>query len=117
MIIILASALSGIISAMGIGGGVILIPVLTSFFDIGQKSAQYINLLYFVPVALCALAVHAKNKCLCYKVALFVGIGGIAGALVGSSLAVNMSVGLLRRLFGIFLLIVGIYQFKTSYKT
>lgn len=111
-----AAALSGVISAMGIGGGVILIPVLTSFFGIGQKSAQYINLLYFIPVALCALAVHAKNKRLSYKTALFMGIGGVFGAIAGSSLAVNMSVGLLRRLFGVFLLIIGIYQLKGSKK-
>jgi len=117
IILFIAAALSGVISAMGIGGGVILIPVLTSFFGIGQKTAQYINLLYFIPVALCALWIHAKNKCLCYKTALFVEIGGVIGAVLGSSLAVNMSVGLLRRLFGIFLLIVGIYQFKSSYKT
>ena len=117
MIIIFASILSGLISAMGIGGGVVLIPVLTSFFDIGQKTAQYINLLYFIPVALCALVVHAKNKCLCYKTAFFVGIGGMFGAVLGSMVAVNIPVGLLRRLFGIFLFAVGIYQFKTSYKT
>lgn len=116
IMLFVAAAASGVISAMGIGGGVILIPVLTSFFDIGQKSAQYINLLYFIPVALCALAVHAKNKRLSYKTALYVSIGGVIGAFIGSSLAVNMSVGLLRRLFGIFLLIIGIYQLKGSKK-
>ena len=105
-----ASLISGVISAMGIGGGVVLIPVLTSFFGIGHKSAQYINLLYFVPVAICALIVHAKNKSLSYKDALYLGIGGLFGAFVGSSLAVSISVGLLRRLFGAFLLVVGIYQ-------
>ena len=114
IMLFVASAVSGIISAMGIGGGVVLIPVLTSFFEIGQKSAQYINLLYFIPVALCALAVHAKNKRLDYKIALFVSIGGVFGAFAGSSLAVKMSVGLLRRLFGIFLLIIGIYQLKKT---
>ena len=111
-----AAAVSGVISAMGIGGGVILIPVLTSFFDIGQRNAQYMNLLYFIPVALCALFVHAKNKRLSYKTALYVSIGGAVGAFAGSSLAMNLSVVLLRRLFGIFLLFVGIYQFKGSKK-
>ncbi len=116
ILLFIAGLLSGAVSGMGIGGGVILIPVLTSFFDIGQRSAQYINLLYFVPVALCALLVHAKNKRLEWKTALFVCAGGVAGAFLGSSLAMKISVALLKRLFGFFLLVLGIYQFKGANK-
>lgn len=112
IMLIISSALSGAIGGMGIGGGVVLIPVLTSFFNIGQKDAQFINLLYFVPVALCALIIHAKNKRLSWKTALYVSIGGAFGTVIGSSLAMGMSMGLLRRLFGFFLLAVGLSQFK-----
>ena len=47
--------ISGIISGMGIGGGVILIPLLAIFTSLGQHEAQGINLLYFLPSAACAL--------------------------------------------------------------
>ncbi len=114
IMLILASALSGAVGAMGIGGGVVLIPVLTSFFDISQKSAQYINLLYFLPVAVLALAIHARNKRLCYFAALWMCIGGIAGALVGSYLAMVISSKILTKLFGVFLFFTAISQFKSK---
>ncbi len=111
------SILSGAIGGMGIGGGVVLIPVLTSFFDIAQKDAQFINLIYFVPVAVCALFVHKKSGSLEIKKALFMAIGGIAGALLGSSLASNIQIKLLRRLFGAFLFVIGLLQFKNTKET
>ncbi len=114
MMLFLSSVISGAIGGMGIGGGVVLIPVLTSFFDIGQREAQFINLVYFVPVAICALFVHKKAGNLEWKKALFMAMGGVAGALAGSALAAKMSLGLLRRLFGAFLFVIGIMQFKTK---
>ena len=108
----IAGLVSGAVSGMGIGGGVVLIPVLTAFFNISQKSAQYINLLYFIPVALCALIVHAKNKRLSYKSALYAILGGIFAAVAGSYTAMHISMGLLRKLFGFFLMLIGISQFK-----
>lgn len=116
IMLIAASVLSGAIGGMGIGGGVVLIPVLTALFGVSQKSAQYINLLYFLPVALCALAIHARNKRLSYKTALWISIGGIAGALAGSTVAMGMNSDILRRLFGFFLLFIGISQIKSKDK-
>lgn len=116
MILLLSGILSGAIGGMGIGGGAILIPVLTSFFDIEQKNAQFINLLYFVPVAICALFVHFKEKRIDLRAALFMTLGGIGGAFAGSEIAAVISVKLLRRIFGFFLLFIGITQFKKRKK-
>ena len=60
--LIIAGIISGIISGMGMGGGIILIPVLTIFLGFSQKVAQGITLLYFIPTAVFALIVHIKNK-------------------------------------------------------
>ena len=57
----LAGFLSGIISGMGIGGGAILIPVVTLTMGFGQKEAQFLNLVYFIPTAIAALYKHRKN--------------------------------------------------------
>ena len=46
--------LSGIISGLGIGGGVILIPLLAIFTSLSQHQAQGINLAYFLPTAVAA---------------------------------------------------------------
>lgn len=107
------SIISGAIGGMGIGGGVILIPVLTAVFGIAQKQAQFVNLLYFVPVALCALFVHSRAGRVEWRKALYMAIGGVCGALVGTYLAKTIGDDILKRIFGVFLLVVGIRQFKT----
>ncbi len=114
--LLIASIISGAIGGMGIGGGVVLIPVLTSFFDISQKNAQFINLIYFVPLSICALFVHIRAKRVDVKKALFMALGGIAGALLGCEIAARISVDILRKFFGFFLLFVGITRFKNTNK-
>ena len=59
---VLFGLLGGIIGGMGMGGGTLLIPLLTIFLSIEQKTAQSINLLAFIPMALVALIIHFKNK-------------------------------------------------------
>ncbi len=101
---------SGVLSGMGIGGGAILIPALTLFLDFEQKVAQNINLLYFIPTAIVAIFVHSKNKNIekegLFKVILF----GLIGAVAGSFIAINLKGKLLRKIFGWFLLFMGISE-------
>ena len=58
---ILAGAVSGILGGMGMGGGVLLIPILTQLLQVEQKVAQGINLIAFLPMSIAAIVVHAKN--------------------------------------------------------
>ncbi len=110
MLNIIIGFFSGIISGMGIGGGAILIPALILAENISQQTAQGINLTYFIPTAAIALFVHLKNKSIETKTALFLGAAGLPGAVLGSYLAGNLGNDILRRMFGIFLLAVGIYE-------
>ncbi|MBZ4666768.1 MAG: hypothetical protein JG770_2021 [Mahella sp.] len=103
--------LSGIISGMGIGGGTILIPALILFGGIEQHVAQSVNLTAFIPTAMIAIAIHWKNGNIKYKLATWITISGIAGAMIGSWLAIGLSSRALRISFGIFLMIMGIYEF------
>ena len=48
----IAAFLTGILAAMGVGGGMILIVYLTFFVGVPQLSAQGINLIYFIPIAI-----------------------------------------------------------------
>ena len=97
---------SGIISGMGIGGGAILIPALILFAEIGQKTAQGINLVYFIPTAVFSLFVHIKKGNVQIKTALIIGVSGILGSW-GASVIAD---GLLRKIFGIFLALIGFYE-------
>ncbi|MTI49101.1 TSUP family transporter [Sporosalibacterium faouarense] len=107
---------SGIISGMGIGGGAILIPALIFFTNISQHEAQGINLIVFIPIASVALITHFLNKNISLKVAVPVIITGIIGSIIGSTLALNITSSLLRKMFGGFLLAMGIYQFFSKVK-
>ncbi|MGN1059634.1 MAG: sulfite exporter TauE/SafE family protein [Clostridia bacterium] len=107
---IIAGLLSGVISGMGIGGGTILIPALAIFLHVGQHEAQGVNLLYFLPTAAVSLWVHIKNKSVNFKIAWPIILFGLAGAIGGAFLAGVLKAGLLRRLFGIFLLAMGGFE-------
>ncbi len=110
MLNVIVGFCSGIISGMGIGGGAILIPALILLQNIDQQVAQGINLLYFLPTAAVSLIVHIKNKNVEFKTALILGGSGVLGAICGSLLAVRISGGLLSKLFGIFLFLIGVYE-------
>ncbi|MGE5629694.1 MAG: sulfite exporter TauE/SafE family protein [Caulobacteraceae bacterium] len=101
---------SGIISGMGIGGGTILIPALVFILGTRQQIAQSINLLVFIPSAIGAIIIHLKNKNIEKSILIKLIIAGCAGAVAGSYLAVNLDSNLLKRIFGVFLLVMGLYE-------
>ncbi|MSS43253.1 sulfite exporter TauE/SafE family protein [Anaerosalibacter bizertensis] len=101
---------SGIVSGMGIGGGTILIPSLILFTQLTQKQTQGINLIVFIPISIVALIVHYINKNIEFKLAFLIIIGGIIGALIGSSIAVKINPNILKKLFSILLLCIGISE-------
>lgn len=106
----MAGFVSGIISGMGIGGGAILIPALVFFGGVTQHAAQCTNLIFFIPTALVALGVHIKNKRVDIRSVLPIILFGLAGAYAGSRLAISLNGKILGKLFGVFLLAVGIYE-------
>ena len=61
LIPLLAGFGTGILSAWGVGGGTLLLLIMTLFLGVDQQAAQGINLLYFLPTAALALVSHGKN--------------------------------------------------------
>lgn len=110
MLLFFIGLAAGIIGGMGIGGGTILIPALIFLVGATQHVAQSVNLTAFFPTALAALWLHARNQHIRYQMALHLFAAGALGAFIGSKLAVNLSAEVLRNLFGIFLLGMGVYE-------
>lgn len=108
--LIISGFISGIFGGMGMGGGTLLIPVLTIFLSFAQKDAQGINLLVFVPMAIFALIVHIKNKLVDFKVGIPIIIIGVIFSICGSMLASTLSNDFLKKVFAVFLLLVGLNQ-------
>lgn len=112
---LIAGAVSGVIAGMGMGGGTLLIPILSIFLDVEQRNAQGINLIVFVPMSIVALIIHCKNKLVDFKIGIPIMLSGVVASVGGSLLAMSISNGLLKKLFGYFLLLVGVWQIVTIF--
>lgn len=110
MIFFLLGLITGAIGGMGIGGGTILIPSLIFLTDLKQQTIQSVNLISFVPVAIVALFIHHRNKNILLKLTFPLIFFGIFGTYIGSKLALTVSSISLRKWFGVFLMIMGIYE-------
>lgn len=116
MIQILVGVISGIISGMGMGGGSILILLLSIFLGVEQHIAQATNLVFFIPTALVSILINAKQKYIDYKTAIPIIITGIMGAIIGAMVATKMDVTHLKKYFGYFLLIIAIFEIYSLIK-
>ena len=99
---------ASIVSAWGVGGGTLLLLVMTLFLQVDQRTAQGINLLFFLPTAISALVCHAKGGYLdrpTLKSAIPIAVGA---ALAGAWIATAVDVELLRKPFGVYLLLSGV---------
>lgn len=110
---IIIGLVSGIVSGTGMGGGTILIFLLTFMCGIEQHIAQATNLIFFIPTSIVAIIVNIKNKNIDIKLATIVSVFGIFGAIIGANLSVHTDVNKLRRYFGIFLAIIAIHEIYT----
>ena len=109
LLLILTGFLAGVAAGMGMGGGTILIPALTLLAGTAQHAAQGINMLAFLPASILAIIVHIREGRLHLKRCVPLLVGGGIGAAAGSFLAMGISAGWLRRLFGIFLMAFSVY--------
>ena len=111
---LIVGAATGVLSGFGVGGGTLLLVYMTAFAGVEQRLAQGINLLYFLPAGLLALPAHVKNGYI-EKPALLPAIGaGLACAALAAWAATAMEVGLLKKLFGAFLIAVGLMELFTK---
>ena len=110
----LAGLLCGVLSGFGIGGGSLLMVWMTAVAALDQKTAQGINLLYFLPTSVGALIFHIKNNMICWKAVVPAALGGCTAAALTAWLSAGMDVGLLRKLFGGFLLVIGALELWKS---
>lgn len=108
--------LTGILASMGLGGGFILVVWLTMFSDTEQRTAQGVNVLFFLPIALIALIMHLKNGLVNKALVKRCVLGGAIGAVIGTFGSQIISNGLLRKLFALFLLAFGLRELFSKTK-
>jgi len=115
---ILAGIIAGIISSMfGVGGGILMVPILAVGFAFGQKSAQGMSLFIMLPMALAGAIRYYLNPDIPINlpVAGVVAVGGVLGAIIGSKIVFNIPNVILKRMFACFIILVGINMLVKSF--
>ena len=107
---IIVGFLTGVLASMGLGGGFVLVVWLTLFMNVEQKTAQGINLLFFLPIALISLIIHIKNRLVEKKLVKKMALGGILGSVLGTLGSQLLDNSMLRMLFALFLLAFGLRE-------
>jgi len=107
---LLVGLLGGVVSGMlGIGGGIVMVPALAFLFGLSQHQAQGTTLALMVPpIGLLAAWTYYKAGFVDIKIAAFVCLGFFFGGLIGAKLVVGLPDPLLRKIFGVALLIIAI---------
>ena len=99
---------ASIISAWGVGGGTLLLLVMTLFMGVDQRTAQGINLLFFLPTAASALVCHWRGGYLDKPTLKNAVPWAVLAALLGAWVATTLDVEVLRKPFGVYLLLSGV---------
>ncbi|TMB47271.1 MAG: sulfite exporter TauE/SafE family protein, partial [Chloroflexi bacterium] len=78
---LVAGLLSGLI---GIGGGLLFVPIMTIGFRMAQPIAQGTSLAAVIPTAIVGGITHIRQGNVIREVAIWMGVGGVGGALIGA---------------------------------
>jgi uncharacterized membrane protein YfcA len=110
VMLILIGLAAGIFSGfVGVGGGVLVVPALVFFLGLTQHQAQGTSLaLLMMPVGIFAVYNYYKAGNVNIHYALLIAAGFVLGAYVGSKLSLKISPEIVKRVFGIFMLLVAL---------
>lgn len=101
---ILAGVLSGLV---GVGGGIIMVPLLVMFFSFNQHQAQGTSLAVLaVPVTAVAVFNYYKEGQLNLKYAAIIAVFFVVGSIVGSKFALTLDQKVLKKIFAVVLVLI-----------
>lgn len=115
-LLILFGVIGGIFGGMGMGGGTMLIPLLTIFLNFSQKVSQGFNIFSFLVMAVFALIIHIKNGLVDIKSVIPIVLSGILFSLGGAYLANLVKGNVLKIIFGVFLILLALFEIFKLFK-
>lgn len=108
--VLLVGLFAGIMSGLfGIGGGVVMVPTLITFFGMPILDANAASLgAMLLPVGIFGVVNYYKAGLINLKESMWISLGLFAGSFFGAEVALNINIGLLAKLYAIFLLYVAL---------
>ena len=110
MLEIVSGIIAGMFTGTGMGGGTVLILLLSIFVNLDQHLAQAVNLIFFILTTISAIIINIKGKITDFKLGFQIIIYGIIGAIIGSKIAMIIESQNLKKYFGFFLAIIATYE-------
>ena len=115
-ILLLMGALAGVLAGLlGVGGGIIVVPVLILVFEhqgVSQDVLMHValgtSLATIVVTSLSSIRSHHHHRAILWQVFRSIAPGIVVGALLGAFIARVISGDVLKLMFGIFMIIVGL---------
>jgi uncharacterized membrane protein YfcA len=100
---------TGIISGLlGVGGGLVTVPVLVLLLGYGQHVAQGTSLAVIIPVSVSGAFIHVRRGNVIWSLAVWLALGAVLGAWFMAGRVYEIDQPTLRTLFGIFLIVMGV---------
>ena len=115
LISILIGAAAGMLAGLtGVGGGLFLVPLMVGLLAVAQHQAHGTSLAVIFPIALIGAITYAIHGHIVghvdWELILGLALGGLVGVVLGARLMMRVPARQLRRIFGIFLVVVGIFM-------
>lgn len=105
-LIVIGLVAGSLAATLGVGGGIVYVPALVALFSFAQHHAQGTSLAVIVPTTIVAGYLHARAGRVHWPTTLVLGLGGVAGGLLGARIAIELDGLVLRRMFAVFLVLM-----------
>ncbi len=92
----------------GSGGGIIAVPCMEKFLKVEKHKAHASAISIILPLTIISVYYYIKNDYLIWGLAVYVSIGGSIGGYIGARLLKNIPTDILRKIFGVFMLMAAI---------
>jgi uncharacterized protein len=105
-LVVLLGLATGVLAGLfGVGGGILFVPILVLFFEFGQVEAEATSLLAIIPAAVAGTWQQRRYGNVRWKAVLVLALGAVAGVQVGVVVAQALPEDVLRRLFGVLMIV------------
>jgi len=96
---------------LGVGGGIVMVPAMVLLLDQPQLVAEGTSLFAIVGTSFVAAQAHHRNRLILPRWAGLLAMGGVAGAVLGSLVAVGLieDDAVLQKIFGVFLIVMAVW--------